>query len=326
MNSNEPRRALPAEALAKAGPGDVFRHLLAIVTLYLAAISFGMVTFALIDRWFPDPLSYPMGVNAGPLRWALSALVIVFPVYVWISWVNARAALHDPSLRALRIRRWLYHFTVFAASVVIIGDLVALVYNFLNGDLTGRFLLKFLTVFFIAAVVFAYYIWNIRREAMASADSRMRWLVFGTVAIVAIAAVSGFVVAGSPFAERMRRFDDRRVNDLQTIQWQVINYWQRKDRLPDNVDQLRDDISGFVSPTDPETGQVYGYQPLGNLKFELCATFSREARTNGDSRVPSIAFPGPKMPESWAHGAGRMCFGRTIDPDLYGIEKLAPVR
>ena len=315
MNLNEPQ--------AGPTPGDVFRHLLAIITLYLSAVSFGMVIFTLIERWLPDPLSYPMGANAGPLRWALSALVIVFPVYVWMSWVNARAAMRDPSLRSLRIRRWLYHFTVFAASVVIIGDLVALVYNFLSGDLTGRFLLKILAVFFIAAVVFAYYIWNIRRETMASADSRMRWLVFGTVTVVVIAAVAGFVVAGSPFAERMRRFDDRRISDLQTIQWQVVSYWQRKDLLPVNVDQLQDDISGFIPPRDPETGGTYEYRALGNLKFELCATFTTEGRVNGDSRVPSIAFPGPKIPESWAHGKGRACFLRTIDPDLYGIEKPA---
>lgn len=309
------------EPQAGPTPGDVFRHLLAIVTLYLSAVGFGMVLFALIDRWFPDPLSYPMGANAGPLRWALSALVIVFPVYVWISWVNARSALYTPSLRFLSIRRWLYHFTVFAASVVIIGDLVALVYNFLNGDLTGRFLLKILAVFSIAAAVFAYYLWNIRRQTPASADPKMRWLVFGTVAIVVASAVSGFVVAGSPFAERMRRFDDRRVGDLQTIQWQVINYWQRKDLLPDTVDQLQDDISGFIPPREPETGAAYEYRALGNLQFELCAVFSTDGRINGDPRVPGIAFPGPKIPESWAHGTGRVCFERTIDPDLYGIEK-----
>ncbi len=314
MDSNEPR--------AGATPGDAFRHLLAIITLYLSAVSFGMVVFALIDRWFPDPLSYPMSANAGSLRWALSALVIGFPVYVWVSWVNARSAVRDPSLRFLRIRRWLYHFTVFAASVVIIGDLVALVYNFLSGDLTGRFLLKTLAVFFIAAMVFAYYIWNIRRETMASADPKMRWLVFGSVAVVVVAAVSGFVVAGSPFAERMRRFDDRRVSDLQTIQWQVINYWQRKDHLPDNIDQLRDDISGFVGPHDPETGGAYEYRALSSLQFEFCATFSTEGRVNADYRAP-IAFPGPKIAESWAHGKGRACFLRTIDPDLYGIEKPA---
>ena len=313
------------EQNVKGSPGDVFRHLLAIITLYLSAVSFGMVVFSFIDRWFPDPLMFPAGANAGPLRWALSALVIVFPVYVLVSWANARAAVRDPALRQLRSRRWLYHFTVFAASVVIIGDLIALIYNFLSGDLTGRFILKVAAVLFIAIAVFAYYLWNLRRETMASADPRMRLLVFGVIVVVAIAAIGGFVLAGSPFAERMRRFDDRRIGDLQTIQWQVISYWQRKDLLPDAIDQLRDDISGFVPPRDPETGAPYEYQPLSPLQFELCATFTTEGR--GVSGEPSLA-PRAVMEkgyasDSWAHGKGRTCFSRTIDPELYRIEKPA---
>ncbi|MDP3727137.1 MAG: DUF5671 domain-containing protein [bacterium] len=314
------------EQATKTTPGDVFRHLLAIITLYLSAVSFGMVVFSFIDRWFPDPLMFPAGANAGPLRWALSALVIVFPVYVWISWANARAAVREPALRSLRSRRWLYHFTVFAASVVIIGDLIALIYNFLSGDLTGRFILKMVAVLFIAIVIFAYYLWNLRRGTMASADPRMRLLVFGVMAVVVIAAIGGFVLAGSPFAERMRRFDERRVGDLQTIQWQVINYWQKKDRLPDTIDQLRDDISGFIPPGDPETGMPYEYRPLSSLQFELCATFTTEGRGVFDepSLAPRAVPEKGYAPDSWAHGEGRTCFSRTIDPELYRIEKAVP--
>lgn len=315
------------EQNAKTTPGDVFRHLLAIITLYLSAASFGMVVFSFIDRWFPDPLLFPAGANAGPLRWALSALVIVFPVYVLVSWANARAAMREPALRSLRSRRWLYHFTVFAAAVVIIGDLIALIYNFLSGDLTGRFILKVVAVLFIAIVVFAYYLWNLRREAMASADPRMRVLVFGVIAVVVVVLIGGFVLAGSPFAERMRRFDERRVNDLQTIQWQVINYWQKKDRLPDAIDQLRDDIAGFIPPSDPESGMPYGYRRLSPLQFELCALFKTDAAgaaASGPAVAPRAVGGKGYAPDSWEHGGGRACFGRTIDPELYGIEKPAP--
>ena len=95
MNSNE------AQAHLGGSPGEVFRHILAIITLYLSAVSFGTVVFSFIERWFPDPLAFPAGLDAGPLRWALSALVIVFPVSLWFSWVNARAAVRNPALRSL---------------------------------------------------------------------------------------------------------------------------------------------------------------------------------------------------------------------------------
>lgn len=304
-------------------PGDVFRHLLAIITLYVSAASFGAVVFSFIDRWFPDPLISPAAINAGPLRWALSALVIVFPVYAWVSWANARAAVLKPVLRHLRSRRWLYHFTVFAAAVVIIGDLIALIYNFLNGDLTSRFILKVAAVLFIAVVVFAYYLWNIRQARMASADPRMRLLIFGVIAVVAAALIGGFVLAGSPFRQRLSRFDERRVADLQTLQWQIVSYWQRKDLLPPSLASLRDDISGFVPPLDPETGGGYEYRSLRPLSFELCATF-RTSSTDESVAAPKVPVTLRGELDSWEHGTGRTCFTRTIDPELYGIEK--PVR
>ncbi|MBI4132122.1 MAG: hypothetical protein HY474_00650 [Candidatus Sungbacteria bacterium] len=309
------------ERVIKATPGDVFRHLLAMITLYFSAVSFGMVVFSFIERWFPDPLAFPAGLNAGPLRWALSALVIVFPVYVWVSWANARAVVREPALRHLRSRRWLYYFTVFAAAAVIIGDLVVLVYNFLNGDLTTRFILKIAAVFFIATVIFAYYLWYLRRETMATADPRMRVFVFGVIGVVAAAAIGGFILAGSPFAERMRRFDDRRVSDLQAIQWQLINYWQKKDRLPQSIAELRDDISGFIPPRDPETGVAYEYRPLSSLQFELCAVFNAESRAQEKAMVLYAPVTDGRTPESWAHGEGSTCFTRTIDPELYRIGK-----
>ncbi|MEK7085265.1 MAG: DUF5671 domain-containing protein, partial [Patescibacteria group bacterium] len=64
----------------------------------------------------------------------------------------------------LRIRKWLVYFTLFAASLFIIGDLIALIYNFLQGELTVRFFLKILTVFFVAGSVFWYYFMDIRKH------------------------------------------------------------------------------------------------------------------------------------------------------------------
>lgn len=311
-----------SEPNAKTTPGDVFRQLLTIFALYLSAVSFGRLLFGYIDRWLPDPLITHSTGAASSLRWAIATLVIVFPVYVWFSWMLARDAARYPEKRNLRIRKWLYHFTVFAAAAIIIGDLVALLYNFLSGELTVRFILKVASVLFIAVSVFTYYLWNLKREEMASHDPRMRWFVWGIAGAVTIAAIGGFFLVGSPFAERARRFDDRRVSDLQAVQWQIVNYWQRKDALPPNLDALTDSLSGFVPPRDPETGGAYVYRPSGKLSFELCASFRDASRA--EEPVARPMFSPESGLDSWQHEAGYACFARTIDPDLYGIEK--PVR
>ena len=302
----------------KTSPKDFFLHLLAIVTLYISAVSFGALIFQFINKFFPDPLVDFYGASfAGPIRWAIASLVIVFPAYVWISWFLAKDTELHPEKRELKIRKWLFYFTLFAAAIVIIGDLVALIYNFLGGDLSVRFVLKILTILFIAASVFGYYLWNLRVEQMASRAPRMKWFVFGVIAAVSVATIYGFFVVGSPFAERLHRFDERRVQDLQNIQWQVVNYWQRKERLPENLDNLRDEISGYAVPRDPESGSAYGYRILGDLKFELCAAFKTK-REETLSGAPVPAFPeGRALSENWRHGVGRACFERSIDPELY---------
>lgn len=309
------------EPTTRTSPKDVFMHLLAIIALYISAVSFGALIFQYIDVWFPDPLTDMYMRSSDAIRWALSTLVVVFPVYVWVSLVLAKDALLHKEKRELKTRKWLYHFTLFAAAILIIGDIVALLYRFLGGDLSNRFFLKVAVILFIAGAIFIYYLWNIRKEGMASRDSRMRIFLFFILLIVATSIVSGFFSAGSPFRERMRRFDERRVQDLQNIQWQVVNYWQRKERLPETLDMLRDDISGYSAPRDPENGTSYEYKVAGNLEFLLCANFqTAQTSVDGvDSRVPYSTFSSKQigLSENWAYAVGKTCFERTIDPELY---------
>ena len=121
------------------------------------------------------------------------------------------------------------------------------------------------------------------------------------------------------------KMDERRVSDFQTIPLQIINYWQRKESLPVSLNDLADPISGFIVPKDSQTGQVYEYNVLGGLKFELCAVFSTTSLDEGVQRqaqqpkaVP-IAIDGRSsyISDVWWHDVGRVCFERTIDPDLY---------
>lgn len=301
----------------KTSPKDVFMYLLAIAALYISAVSFGTLIFQYIDLLFPDPLTDYPGRGRDAIRWAVSALVVIFPVYVWASWTLAKEAALHPEKRELQTRKWLFHFTLFAAAGFIIGDIITLIYKFMGGDISARFLLKVLTVLFIAAAVFGYYLWNVRKEEMASRDPRFRIFILAVLIIVAAAAIAGFFVSGSPFRERERRFDEERINDLQSIQWQIVNYWQRKERLPEELEDLRDEISGYAAPRDPESGLSYGYRVLGDLRFELCADFKTESNESV-SGVPRPIFPaGRGLSEIWTHGIGQMCFERTIDSELY---------
>lgn len=308
----------------KTGPKDVFGQLFAIIGLYVLVIAFGALIFALINLYFPDVLNYDYGTYVKEaLRWPLAILVIVFPLFVWWNSYLQKDLERNPEKKELRSRKWLLYFTLFAAAIVIIGDLVSLVFRFLNGDLTIQFILKVLAVFLIAAAVFIYYLWNIRRNIPATKDPGMRWFVRITVVVAGFFIVFSFFAVGSPFSQRLKRFDERRVQDLQTIQYEIINYWQVKRALPQTIDQLRDDLRNFIPPKDPETGEKYGYKALAVLQFELCADFkTSNKQESSDSKIkPMPIVPRevyyPITDENWLHGASRTCFTRTIDPGLF---------
>ena len=308
-------------AIQKTGPKDVFMNLLTIIGLYVVVVSFGALVFQLINIYFPDPLQGDTGHYARQtLRWPLSVLVIVFPLYIWLVSYGEKDLLKNPLKRELKTRKWLLYFTLFATTIVIVVDLITLIFRFLEGELTVRFLLKVATVLLIAAAVFLYYAWNVRKEIPASRDTRMRFFIRSIIVIVGVSILAGFFVAGSPQSERKRRFDEQRVSDLQTIQYQIITYWQAKEKLPPTIEDLRDELLGFIPPIDPETGNSYEYRIVEDKSFELCAIFNTSLSNEytRDIARPYMMIPGqPASFEIWQHDAGHTCFSRTLDPEFF---------
>lgn len=324
----ETKAGLPADS-AKAGPKDIFLHLLSIIALYVSAGSFVALIFNYINVWLPDAISenyYSLLSAYSSIRWALATIVVVFPVYVWSVRFLNKGYTEIPEKREIKTRKWLIYFTLFAAGIIIIGDLVTLIYNFLQGELTLRFVLKILTVLLAAATIFGYYLLDLRRERMTHPLSSFSSKVFSYVVIliVLIAIIAGFFIAGSPKEERARKFDEQRVSNLQFIQGEIINYWLRKAALPQKLDELRDDIRGVSIPQDPENGTAYAYEMLGPESFKLCAVFNRPS-LGKEFTAPQPArpyyYPEPAFSENWSHDSGSTCFDRKIDKDLYKPEK-----
>jgi len=149
----------------------------------------------------------------------------------------------------------------------------------------------------------------------------MKIFVYGVMIFVAAAVVVGIVLVGSPTSERARQFDDRRVSDLQTIQWQVVNYWQTKRELPAELSLLEGGLSSFAVPTDPETGAAYPYSVSASTSFSLCADFTSPS-TDRSGMTRDIGMPSSPVrvggnSDTWEHQSGHVCFERTIDPDQY---------
>jgi hypothetical protein len=304
----------PRDSLANlihSKPRDVFIYLLVIIMLYTSVCELLTLLFDYVNIGFPDPLDSSAN-QLESIRMAVASLVVTFPVYA--SRFIARDLTAHPEKSELSVRRWLLYMTLFLAALLIIGDLVALVYSFMGGDLTARFFLKVGAILVVAGAVFGYYRYELRR-APAEFSDEARWFVRLSATAVAGAIVAGFVLAGSPARERLVRTDLRRISDLSALQNEIVNYYRAKNALPQSLDQLTNSISGFRSPNDPQSQRPYEYRVTGPLAFQLCADFSLPTV---QERPLAYSPPGLRNGWNWSHQTGRGCFTRTIDPAFYG--------
>ncbi len=296
-----------------ATPKDFFLHLLGIITLYMSIVSIITVLFQYVNVLFPDITSYDQYSVLQNIKWASAMLIIVFPVYVGISWLILKDIVKDPLKSELRVRRWLSHLTLFIAALTIIIDLITLVYFFLDGDLTARFIVKVLVILAVAGAIFGYYLWDVRRTVF-SVNARQIGIGALAGAIVLISIMAGFIVVGSPASQRRMKLDDLRLSSLQSLQFEITEHWRNNRSLPKTLDSLNDPLRGFVVPVDPETGASFEYVVKDALSFELCAMFS----TDSSQRLNVASKPYPMNGYSndyyWNHPVGRTCFLRTVDP------------
>ena len=150
---------------------ELFLYLVMFTALYISVWNFGSLLFELIDRVIPDVTQrrYGGGYSTESIRWAVSALIVAFPVFLWTSRYIGRRLDVNPAGRLSPARRWCTYITLFIAVAVLIGDGTTLIYNLLGGELTIRFVLKALVVAGIAASALFYYLHDLRHEEKAAA-------------------------------------------------------------------------------------------------------------------------------------------------------------
>lgn len=152
----------------------------------------------------------------------------------------------------------------------------------------------------------------------------MKYFAYFIISVVAIAVIAGFFVVGSPQTTRLQRFDEQRIQNLQFMQSEIVNYWRSKEMLPQILTDLEDPVRGIKIPKDPDTAKSYEYQTVDSQTFKLCADFSLPAENGAVSpQVPVYVQPesGAQYGQNWQHDEGRFCFERKIDKDLFPLYK-----
>jgi hypothetical protein len=124
--------------------------------------------------------------------------------------------------------------------------------------------------------------------------------------VVGIAVITGLILSGSPANERLRRFDQERISDLQEIQYSSIEaYYDRFGALPESLEiAMKNSPSSPEIYTDPETNVFYDYSIVSKKEYQLCAMFSLPSKEQTD---PVSAM--------WSHASGYSCFTLTASDE-----------
>ena len=227
-------RALSSQALDLAVPPppdagtarDVFLHLTAAASLFTGVGHALTLVFSYINLLFPDAaassaLEPDVDRNLIPL--SMAAVLVSFPLFVLVMRRILRELHAAPHRAQSSARRWVSYATLYLASGVLAGDLIALVAGALQGDLTVRFLLKCLSVFAVAGAAFWYYLKTLALEPSAlSTPPLHRRFAIGAGGLLALVLVGGGFFIGSPAQERLRRLDAQRAADLKSVSEEIF--------------------------------------------------------------------------------------------------------
>lgn len=290
-------------------PKNFVLQLGALATLYASLASIIMLLFSVITIVYPDAAAgyYEYDSSQASARYAIAMLVVFFPAYLAMTrMVNQVRRTESPLYYTLT--KWIVYLSLLIGGLIILGDFVAVLNAFLNGELTLRFFLKAATLFVIVGAACWYYL----------LDARTYWstheresLIAGAMAlaVVLVSLGIGFTQIDSPSVVRARSLDDRQITDLSSIQSNIENYYWQHSALPASLPVV---FTDFEAPRAPEARAEYEYRVTGERSYELCATF--ETDTPESERMTSYPIASPEYDPNnydWKHATGRVCFERT---------------
>ncbi|HNX10880.1 MAG TPA: DUF5671 domain-containing protein [bacterium] len=291
-----------------------FYYLLSLLALIFMAVSVGIVSFQLINKYLVDALNASSSiVSSEALRFAISALLIAAPLFYVISSLIRRGIKKKELSLDSPVRRWLTYFILLVSSLVAIGALIALVNNFLSGEATWRSALKIISVLILGAIVFSFYFQEIRRKDAGALKLVVRIYFCASLAIVVAAFISAFFLVDSPRVARDKRLDQILTNNVYNLESYINTYYERNKRLPNDLAELQADKFFNISPgqlIDPETKTEIKYKKKGEKEFELCAQFRTDNRNNNGDQS---SYP---MSGSGYHSAGNYCFQGNLWADV----------
>lgn len=281
----------------------------AVATLYIVVISLINLLFSVITVAFPDSVNGPWETTSASssIRISIAFLIVFFPTYITLTRILNTIRRKEQGTY-LTLTKWVLYLSLLVGGGVLLGDLVAILIQFLNGEITIRFILKAITVFLVVGTAFAYYVADVRGYwQLKERNSIYYGVAVGLFVIASI--VLGFGHTESPTEVREKRIDAEQVNVLINIQSTIESYVAIEGKLPESLSEA---YGALPIPQATDGRMQYEYTQKSATQFSLCAEFkTSETEQWNNAFLDKEAII--KNPNSWNHTEGVWCFDRTVN-------------
>ncbi|MDD5032078.1 MAG: DUF5671 domain-containing protein [Patescibacteria group bacterium] len=297
-----------------------FFYMLSLVALIFMALTSGMIIFQIINKNIPDILNLYQGrFSPSQLKFAISALVISTPIFYVCMWRIFKNLTSGALEKDSGIRKWLTYFILLVSSVVMLGWLIATINSFLDGEFTTKFILKAITAIFIAAAIFTFYFYDIRRENVKKNDRVIQVYFYASLVLVIAVFVASLFIVESPTQTRNRKYDNFILDNFSNIDSAIASYYQEFKKLPEGLNELEAEYSYLGEDTikDPASKIMFDYRVVDKNTYELCATFKA---SNKDENIEEYNY----YKDKWTHEAGYQCLEQKVHVED-GLKVLGPV-
>lgn len=308
---------------SKNNPKYAFWYMLSLVALIFMALGCGQVIFQIINKTIADFTGiYSAGFNSSMLKFAISSLIISIPLYFLMVRQIERGLSSGDLDEDSSIRRWLTYVILFASSVVMVVWLIITINNFLEGELTSKFLLKAVTAIIIAGAIFSYYLYDIRRDNVKKMTNVLLTYLIASLVITVGSLVAAFFFVESPAEARARNHDMQVLNAFTQIDSAISTYYTQTGKLPERLDQLNEQTPYINSQSfqDPQSKKMYDYKVMDASTYQLCADF----QTDNTKDQPGQDYT---YTDRWPHASGYQCLKqKALNYTTEVPAKPAPVR
>jgi uncharacterized membrane protein len=148
-----------------------FEYVLLFICMYVSFSSLAGILHEYVNRTFPDTLKatttitsyYPDFTNI-LMKGYISGIIVTFPIFAGL-FITLMKQEHDkPQIKDLKTRKVLIYLTLIITFIIMICQIMATAFGFLNGDPPQQVFFHFLVTIAIAGSIFGFLIWEVKED------------------------------------------------------------------------------------------------------------------------------------------------------------------